>query len=388
MRHHARTEKHAARLRAVFKHAIFVTISAAPPVVTISCSSASPGNATGVDAAADVFVREGDARAGTDGGRDAEHDSADARWAPGCAPGPHELFDAGGDAPAGCDYGVPLPCGLPPWVRSVLAPECYLFQSDCLVICGRPTGCRIANGFGCDDEAGAFVAPDGAPIVIECDLCPGAGRRPAGLLPSPARPTADPVGGFLARSAFLEAASIAAFRGMARELRGFGAPRALVEAARRCARDESRHARTMTRLARARGCEPPCPRVVSARPRSLLDAAIENEREGCVRETFGALVATWQAAHARDRRLATAMARIATDETRHAALSWAVADWMAQRLDRRELRRVAEARREAADGLKAELASRPSAALVRDAGLPAGPTALSLREQLYAALWS
>jgi len=382
-------EKHAARLRAVFEHALFVAISTAPPVLTISCSSASGGNAASTDAAAaDVFVR-GDARAGTDASLDGGHDSADALWAPGCEPGPHEPLDAGGDASSpSCDYGVPLPCGLPSWVTGVVAPECLLYQPDCRVICGRPSGCKVANGFGCDDEAGAFVAPDGSPILIECDLCPGAGRRPAGLVPPPARRTADPVGGFLAHSAFLEAASVAAFRGMALELRGFGAPRALVEAATRCARDELRHARMMTRLARARGCEPARPRVVRTPRRSLLNTAIENQREGCVRETFGALVATWQAAHARDRRLASAMARIAADETRHAALSWAVADWMAQRLDRHELRRVADARRDSASALKAELRTRPSAALVREAGFPTCAAALSLHEQLRAALWT
>ena len=52
--------------------------------------------------------------------------------------------------------------------------------------------------------------------------------------------------------------------------------------------------------------------------RELEAIAIENAVEGCVRESFGALLATWQAKTAGDARVRAAMKRIARDETRHA----------------------------------------------------------------------
>src|SRR4029079_4274037 len=67
--------------------------------------------------------------------------------------------------------------------------------------------------------------------------------------------------------------------------------------------------------------------------RPLAEVAIENAVEGCVRETFGAMMATYQAAHAEDAEIARIMRRVARDETRHAALSWAVARWAWPALD-------------------------------------------------------
>jgi hypothetical protein len=374
------------RLRAVFERAMCVALATAPPSLASACSGGAGGDASSADAAATAPGR--DARAVTDTDLD-DGGSPDASWTPACQPGASVFFEGGSDSqPAGCDYGVPLPCGLPAWVTHIAPPDCYLNAVDCQALCVATSVCKVANGFGCDDDAGAFVAPDGSPILIECDYCPnGGGRRPWGLAATPGGTAADPVGRFLARSALLEAASVPAFHTLARELRQAGAPRALVESARRCARDEIRHARVMARLARARGCEPLRPTVIDTPPRSLVEVAIENEREGCVRETFGALVATWQAAHARQRGLAAVMSRIATDETRHAALAWTVASWLGGRIGVRGRRRVAEARREAIEDLKTGLASRPNAALVRDAGLPTYRTALTLREQLGAALW-
>ena len=65
---------------------------------------------------------------------------------------------------------------------------------------------------------------------------------------------------FFARSAWLEAASVGAFRRLARELRAHGAPDELIAAAKACALDEIRHARLMARLAKKHGAS--VPRVV------------------------------------------------------------------------------------------------------------------------------
>jgi hypothetical protein len=130
----------------------------------------------------------------------------------------------------------------------------------------------------------------------------------------------------------LEAASIPAFQVLTRELRARRAPVALVSAAMCAVQDEVRHRRATAALARRYGAEPMRPSFGPTPVDRTLEAiATENAVEGCVRETYGALVALWQARHARDPVVAAAMAPIAADETRHA-------DWPGR--SRRGLSRV------------------------------------------------
>jgi hypothetical protein len=188
----------------------------------------------------------------------------------------------------------------------------------------------------------------------------------------------DQAGAWLADVARLEAASVVSFRRLARELGEMGAPRALVKAAERSARDEVRHARVTARLARRRGAAPSRVRVARVGAgRSLEAFATENAVEGCVREAFGAFVALHQASRARDPRVASAMKRIAADETRHAALAWSIAAWLAPRLDDSARARVDDARRRALASLRCEIAATP-APLARELGLPHGPAGAAL----------
>jgi hypothetical protein len=112
----------------------------------------------------------------------------------------------------------------------------------------------------------------------------------------------------------------------------------------RARRDEERHARAMARQARMRGAPVSAPRVLRHAIRPLEAVARENAVEGCVNETFGALIAAFQAEHAPRASLRRVFARIAADEVRHAALSWAVARWAEARLDPAARARVAAAR--------------------------------------------
>jgi hypothetical protein len=107
-----------------------------------------------------------------------------------------------------------------------------------------------------------------------------------------------------------------------------------------------------------------------------------------VRETFGALIATWQAEAAGDRRLAEAMRTIAADETRHAELAWDVHHWALRGLDRDARARVVGEMRDAADELCAQAAAEPSVELVAQAGLPRSEIARRLAEETRRALWS
>lgn len=213
------------------------------------------------------------------------------------------------------------------------------------------------------------------------------GRRPAGLIaPEPAAGNA--LGVMFAHMAHLEAASVPAFVSLGRELRAHNAPSTLIAAARRAARDEVRHHRTMTAHARRHGVEPPSVEVIAHPVRSLEEIAIENAVEGCVREAYGALVAHFQAEHASDEAVRATMTSIAADETRHAELAFAVDDWIAARLDDTGRARVAAAKQRAVEELRAELRADVPSDLVRVAGLPPPVVARALADGATRALWS
>lgn len=161
------------------------------------------------------------------------------------------------------------------------------------------------------------------------------GRRPAGLRRAVAETTSE-LGAFFAHAAHLEAASVVAFERLHDELRRLAAPQKMLCAVLRARRDEIRHARTMTRLARRFGATPPKVRVDRARERSIVAIAIENVREGCVRETFGAALALRRATTVEDAEIRETMRTIAVDELRHAQLSWDVAAFLHTKLTDRE----------------------------------------------------
>jgi hypothetical protein len=230
---------------------------------------------------------------------------------------------------------------------------------------------------------------DGGQSGIACNVhyqCIG-GRRPAGL--AAARANEDgTVGAWFARMAHLEDASVAAFLRLADELSAQGAPRALVTAARAAAGDEVRHARETGRLARRFGATAERARVERIAPRSLEAIAVENAAEGCVGETWGALVALHQARAAGDPLVRDALGRIADDEAGHAQLSWRIDAWARTRLDGAARRRVDEARRAAAAELGRSLDERPPAELRALAGLPDRAVARALHAELARTLWA
>jgi rubrerythrin len=209
------------------------------------------------------------------------------------------------------------------------------------------------------------------------------GRLTAGL----ARPelSGDVLGSFFAECAWLEAASIRSFERLARELADHGAPDDLVGAARAAAKDEARHARALARLAEKYGAE--TPRVVhrDCTTRSLEAIAMENATEGCVGETYGALIAYWQAEHASDPEVREAMRAIAPDELSHAALAWAIADWAETRLDAAAALRVRSARPSAANELVGDADVNPR--LMDVAGIPPSSVTRALVDAMFA-VWA
>lgn len=204
------------------------------------------------------------------------------------------------------------------------------------------------------------------------------GRSHASVGPAPVF-VGHPVAAWLARTAWEEAASVGAFRRLARELARHGAPAGLVAQAHAAARDEIRHARAMRRLAGVR-----VPPVRFGRPpqRRLFDLAVENAVEGCVRETFAALLVHHQARHA-VAPLRPIFARIAADETRHGQWSWDLDAWLRTRLGRMDRLAVRDARASAA---AAVAVGDPPPTVRRVLGLPSPSRARALAAAFVAVL--
>ena len=271
-----------------------------------------------------------------------------------------------------CDAGPPVAvqgCG----------SCCGIVHEQCVI---PPNEMTDAGWLGlCDDycigtgwQGCQVIELDGAASALPYVQCVCTGRHFSGFR---ARPWHS-VGEWFASVAGLEAASIQAFRRLSDELQALDAPARLVRSARRSMLDEARHARLMARVARRLGASVTLPRARRFRRRSVEAIAKENAVEGCVRETYGALVGLWQSEHAGDERVRRAMRGIARDEMRHAMLAMRVAAFLEPRMTPRSRRRVAEARVRAIREVRATLAYDYPVELVRMAGLPTREQATAL----------
>lgn len=135
-----------------------------------------------------------------------------------------------------------------------------------------------------------------------------------------------------ARSAQLEYSSVWTFLRLAEELAAVGAPAALVAAALDAADDEVRHAELCAQAAGGISLsELPAgaarPRFSARSTRALAVLAQEAWLEGCLNEAAAANEARFASVEASGS-TATMLSAIATDEARHAELSWAVLAWI------------------------------------------------------------
>jgi hypothetical protein len=216
------------------------------------------------------------------------------------------------------------------------------------------------------------------------------GRRPPGLLSK--GPRAASLGAHFARAAMHEAASIHAFTILAAELRALDAPAELAERCDAAAIDEVRHAKQMSRLARRFGHSPERAVVAPVPLRGAGHLALDNAVEGCVHETYAALIAVYQARCAEDPAVAEELSMIADDETRHAALSWDIDAWLRPQLARELQAAVARTQRQAVDDLRniAELSEEPleNEHERRLAGLPGRAHCRQMIDSLAPQLWT
>lgn len=339
-----------------------------------------------------VGVEDQQGSSGSSGGTDPNGGSSNP--SPGPRPGPlptpdAQAPDAQADASvdAGCTKAPVLvranngcadvwhqPCGIPEGVDT----SDGMSQEECNKVCGPKT--TTGQYWGC----GEYMPADLPGPSFECYTCIE-GRRPQGYVEPQVEPT---VAGWLTHAADLERVSIDAFQILRRELAHHGAPGDLLDRAARAEADEVRHASVLSALARRAGATALNTTVHHGPVRSLVDIALENAVEGCIRETYGALVAGFQADHARRIDVRRVMQQIYRDETRHAELAWSVHEWIMKRLGAADRARVESAMRAAIAELDVAAASPVADELVDDLGLPPALDARRLVGGLATELWA
>ena len=254
----------------------------------------------------------------------------------------------------------------------------FLDSADCAKICGDTLTCQQTVS-----EEGVA----GITCFSQCGYAVGCGRRPAELIPCEDHGS-NVLARYFEQAAYLESASVHAFHRLARELAAHRAPQALVAAAITAATQEVRHARVMSRLAKRFGGSAPVPPQGPKHIRSLLEIAIENVQEGCVRETYGALVAWLQAGTASDAKVRRALRIIAQQETEHSRLAFAVAEFCQNRLAPDEQQQVRRAKLHAIAELVHSVQNATPAVLVDIAGLPPPELAGRFVAEAQRLLWT
>lgn len=313
----------------------------------------------------------------TDAGPDADEDASGTDARPDRVSGectPIELDAAMyNDSGTGCSRYLKMPCGIP---QGTTMYGCSPDLQTCIDACESSFRCVLAPEVTCTATGG--INPD-ADTVFECVYCStGGGRRPRGLsAPRPARGSSA-LGAYFAALAHLEAASVVAFRDLARWLAALDAPGQLRRRAERAADDERRHAGITRRLAHRFGGSPRPPEIARGTDPSLEELLADNVVEGCVGESYGAMVAMWQAARAADPEIARTMHGIAADEAKHAELSWDLLRWGAPRLDEAARRRLEERFEQALASLRRDVEREVDGDVVEAAGHPPRDVARAL----------
>lgn len=207
---------------------------------------------------------------------------------------------------------------------------------ECNTACGGGfTACALPDDYAEAYRANALTGAGGCPpfpstIKLTCTtVCEG--RQTAGV----GRPLVRrdmSIGDYLSTCSYLESESVHAFARLRTELAAHGAPRDLLDASEEAERDEVRHTEMTRALARRFGGAPLIASVGAVDVRPFFEVARENAVEGCVRETYGAVVALVRAARSKDPHLREAMLSIARDECKHAELSWRIIAWTLPRL--------------------------------------------------------
>lgn len=196
------------------------------------------------------------------------------------------------------------------------------------------------------------------------------------------------LGKMFARHAAFEAASVVAFEHLQRELLYYQAPRSIIEKIVTAANDERRHAQQVSALAEQYGAQSDTFTVDTGNVRSLFDIALDNLKEGCVGETWGALVGLYQAENAQDTSIRKTMKSIAEDEVGHAALSWEIHNWLITKLSIAERDKLEIERLSAINAMRDKVCNRVLEPFEVFAGLPNAGVKSVLMERFTSQLLS
>lgn len=247
----------------------------------------------------------------------------------------------------------------------------YADESDTMLSC---------TATGADESLPTWDAAQ-TEVLVMCEIeyrSPGfcTGRRPLGHRELAFVQRSR--GAWFAEQAYLERASITAFEQLATWLTNRGAPAELIERCREAAADEVVHAQHMAAHAERDGHEVPLA-ITEPSPDDLLAIALHNAVEGCVRESFGALLGGHQARTCEDAELRELFAIIAADELRHGQLAWDLHAYLQAGLDEAGRAQVEAAQLVALDEL-AQATARNAARTPAGLGWPTPELAANMAE--------
>lgn len=216
-----------------------------------------------------------------------------------------------------------------------------LTEESCSNLCTEQAGVYYDYLCSCD-----YTGPDGDgnhPVTCEYTVCAVEGRGHADIAKLTEATGYSELARYFVRAYHAEASSVGAFLQLRAELIHHDVPVEFQERCLKAAEEEVHHARMMAKLAGDEGCVLPELNFGEFTQRSLFELTMDNAVEGCVFEAFSALKAQYQAIHATDPRMLSAMKVIARDETAHAQLAWDLHHHLMARLTETERIHVRQA---------------------------------------------
>lgn len=218
--------------------------------------------------------------------------------------------------------------------------------------------------------------------------CPIPGRMPNECNIAFVQPSnSQLLGNYFANMATMETAAITAFRYLAQELKAYAAPQVLIDLAEAAILEETEHAEMAGLLAAAYAGQTATLAIADFKLRSLYEIALENALEGCIHETFAAACGWWQAECAAHAIFRTVISHITEEETRHAALSWAIHAWVMPQLSTAQQAHIRQAQLEAITNLEASFQQETDLSLQHELGLPSPAETTQLFKHLRKDFW-
>ena len=215
-----------------------------------------------------------------------------------------------------------------------LDAEGQLTEESCSNLCTEQAG--VYYDYLCSCDYSGIDSDGNHPVTCEYTVCAVEGRGHGDIVKLTEATGHSELARYFVRAYHAEASSVAAFLQLRSELIHHNVPSGFQNRCLKAAEEEVHHARMMAKLAGEEDCDLPELSFGSFRQRSLFELTLDNAVEGCIFEAFSALKAQYQARHATDLRVLSAMKVIARDETEHAQLAWDLHHYLMERLTESE----------------------------------------------------